>query len=428
MKFMELYLRGQNYRVLVVRNQGTMELRPGDSLEKPSAVYPTWNYGEDAEVLHYLCENPVGDDLELVENESLPAIGRPVLGQPHRVVIIGAPPADARIGRRFLQFIGDLQQEYPLCRLHLHGFYSYRAVFGSGVASGDVDPREDAARGRIITPAGHVVVHEATRKNPLWAHALGFEPDDLRVPRNRCIYNIRSALWAAERFTADESFGLTRRLPKKDDTRRMPVIVKPRGHQEKPTDRILCDVCTLVLACKYAREGSVCTVPDSETSRLSDFFNSRDPERIIDGLGALMSVQAKRLEKGLEQEAPGGELDPQVTKMASQIFEQGVKLAKLLDPTLARPGLTLHVNTGGGSAAIVNSNPAQLVAAVYAELEAQGMSRGDITPQIVQDFLRDEVLAEMPEKKELEIPLPVTPSGLRDAPLVVEMEPGDGRG
>lgn len=389
LKFVDLYMRGESYSILVVNKAGTVEYRPGDTLLTPSAVYPTWEYGGDSGALHSMLERPVGDEPSITGDESLPHDVRPIAGQRHKVVVTGAPPSTSRLGGRFLRFIGDLQEQYSEAAIHMHGYWSYKAAFGCGAASADVEPRADAAMGRIITPAGYVTDHEKTIEYPLWASALGFLPVDLQVPRNRCIYNIRSALWAARNFEEDVRFGVTRRLPPEDSSRGVPIITSPRGGREKPGDRILCDVCTLVMSCKFARREAVCSVPDSEVSSLPEMFGSRDSSKIIDGLGRIVSIQASRLERGIasEEASEDGELDPHVTKLASQVFDEGVKLARLVDPSLARPGVHVSVNTQGGGAAIVQGNPAQLVSAVYHELESRGMSRADITPDVVREFL-----------------------------------------
>ena len=108
----------------------------------------------------------------------------------------------------------------------------------------------------------------------------------------------------------------------------------------------------------------MCSVPGAEPTELAEFFKTRDSDLIIDGLGTLMAAQTRRLERGMADEEDFG-LDPEVTKMMSQLFEQGVKLAKLLNPDL-RGGAKVSVNVGvGGSAQVQMGNPRQFTAGYH---------------------------------------------------------------
>lgn len=108
---------------------------------------------------------------------------------------------------------------------------------------------------------------------------------------------------------------------------------------------------------------------------------------IIDGLGALMEVQTGRLQQGLHYEEIEGELDPEVTKIIGQLFANGVKLAKLVDPSLAA-GPRVQVNVGpGGAAAVSAGTPQQLVAGIVRALEEKGVPRDKITPKMIEQVL-----------------------------------------
>ncbi len=131
----------------------------------------------------------------------------------------------------------------------------------------------------------------------------------------------------------------------------------------------------------------MCSVPGAEPTELSRYFKTRDSGMIIDGLGTLMAAQTKRLERGLTDEEDFGELDPEVTKIMNQLFDQGVKLAKLVDPNLrGGPKVSVHVGAGGG-ATIEGSNPRQFLAAAVRELELQGFKRAEITPKMIEGMM-----------------------------------------
>jgi hypothetical protein len=144
-------------------------------------------------------------------------------------------------------------------------------------------------------------------------------------------------------------------------------------------------------------------VPESEISSLAGLFGSRDPEKIIDGLGRILTLQTGRLERGVasEEKSEDGALDPDVTRLAAQVFDSGMKLAKMLDPGLARPGVHVNINTDGGTAAVLQGSPTQLVSAVYRQLESQGIRREDITPELVRSFLAKTIQEEQPAQREL---------------------------
>jgi hypothetical protein len=128
-------------------------------------------------------------------------------------------------------------------------------------------------------------------------------------------------------------------------------------------------------------------VPDSEPAELATFFNTRDSDTIIQGLGVLIASQTRRLERGMtaETEDDDGKLDPEVTKLANNIFNQGHKLAKLINPALTpKPNLNLKF----ASQTINVSNPAELMAAIIGELESRGVKRENITQEMVMSLLQ----------------------------------------
>jgi len=117
-------------------------------------------------------------------------------------------------------------------------------------------------------------------------------------------------------------------------------------------------------------------------------FKSRDADTIIDGLGTLVAANAARMERGMAVENAMNDSDPEVSRLIGQVFDQGVKLAKLLEPQRFSPGAKVNVNVGtGGAASLQSGNPRQLVAEVVRQLEQQGVPRDKITPQMIQGVL-----------------------------------------
>jgi hypothetical protein len=153
-------------------------------------------------------------------------------------------------------------------------------------------------------------------------------------------------------------------------------------------DMIACDSCSLNLKCKYFRVGAVCGVPGSDNSDLGRYFNTRDSGLILEGLGKLLETQSERVQRGLQTEEALQELDPEVSKLVSNLFDQGVKLAKLVDPSLRTSPAKIQINAGAGSqTAVMQMSPQELVAGVMRELEKQGIRREDITDDMIKGLL-----------------------------------------
>jgi hypothetical protein len=404
LKHAELYFGpSYPYRVLLVGEQGTSEYGPDStSLNKPVAVYPTWEYGEDSALLEEIVALPVGQDPRVCFDLTVPSDVRPVLGQEHRVVIINPPLATTGPGRHFLRYLKELQEEYPNCIIHIHGLYGWKVAFGMGFRSADIDPRTPAQKGKVTVPAGREMKFEDVARNPQWCTVLGFKPTDLAVPRNRCMYNIKSAEWAGKNYDQLVNFRVksssTKDLlqidtPESDYTPASGTSVSLRGKKAGDGDQVLCNTCSLQLDCKYYREGAVCSVPGAEPAPLARFFKTRDSSMIIDGLGVIMAAQTRRLERGMEEEEVFGELSPEVTKLLNSLFDQGVKLAKLVDPAL-RGSTKVGVFVNGQPQQQQSNDPRQFVAGVIRELRARGIPDKDITPELIQSTLGAMVDAE----------------------------------
>lgn len=391
-KHAELYFgKEESWRVLLVGTQGSCELVPGHNLDNPVGVYPTWDAScESLELLEEMMAYPLGEQTDACEDQSVPVDERPVFGQEHRVIVSELPPVNTGPGRALLRKLKELQEDYPDCILHIHGTYSYRVVFGMGFRAGDLDPRMNASKGRVFLPTGKEMIAEKTIGCPQWVNLLGMRVVDLKDPRNRCIYNIKSAGWAAEHYMDNIKFKSTGDVPVDPEAvKHLPVLTG--SHMSKPMkakdgDKIQCDSCSLQIGCKYYRQGAVCSVPGSEPAALAKYFKTRDSDTIIDGLGTLLALQSRRLEKGLGEEELYGELDPEVTKIANQLFSNGVKLAKLVDPTLTKPGVQINV---GGAAAVTAATPNQMLGAIVRELEARGVPRAQITPDMITGMLSE---------------------------------------
>lgn len=379
---------GADFEILCVGQQGTAHLDADHGLDHPKAVYPTWEYGENFQILEEMVSSNIGFDADACSAD-VPLDERPVVGQDHRVVVTNLPNANLGANRPFYRNLRELQEEFPDTNIMLHGLYSYRVMFGMGFGSADVEPRTSAANGKVYLPNGKEIAFARTIGQMQWVNLLGMSVTDLKVPNQRCIFNIKGALWAGEHYNETMNFKTRGTVAVDPDS---PVTVLPTTQQfdinpalvRQEGDMVTCDTCSLADGCKQYREGAVCSVRGSEGSPLAKLFQSRDASRIIDGLGTILAAQTDRLEKGMQSEDEFGELDPEVTKIMNQLFQNATKLAKLIDPTLSKP--LVQINNGHAQQ-LHGGNPKEIGAAVIRALEDQGFNRADITPEMFEGML-----------------------------------------
>lgn len=370
------------WRALVVGDEGALEYRPESrSQADPVACYPVWRYGWRWALLESYVASNVGDEGRRKADDPLHE-AKP--GQEHRIIISGVPNALSPEGRSVLSELGDLQDENPHVILHLWEAASFRPPFGFGFAACDLDPMAYATRNKINLPNGAERTVDKLQKVAKWVNLMGYSIADLHTVEARVDFNVRAALWAGEHYNDTvPTFNSHKGFPaKKRDYRTSPMAaVRLSVNPPQEGDMVACDSCSLADKCKLYRPAGVCTLAGSETANLAAFFKTRDSERIIQGLGSILAVQAERAERAVADEKMTGELDRELTKLLTTVFDGGVKLAKLVDPALAAAGaprIGVQVNTLTNA-----SNPKAMMAAVVAELEARGVPRDQITAEMV---------------------------------------------
>lgn len=386
------YPTAVQYRLLMIGDQGAAELRRGRGMSNPYAVYPVWECGTSSIV----------ELEEMLAHPRLPDGSRPdergVEGQDHRVVLTRTPSARTHQGQALIGTLRDLQYEYPNSIMHLHGSYSIRTAFGSGLGSADWEPTADSSKGRVVLGSGKIIPWEKGIEYPLWIANSGYRLSQLDVARNRTMFNIRSAIWAGKYHDENIAF---RVRPNKaevvdyESTDFVPRTVnKVHGRggsslEPQDGDRFLCNKCSLAKTCRYFREGGVCTIPDSETAGLARYFKTSDSDQIIQGLGRLMEKNIERVDRGIKAEIAEDELDPEVTKIMKMLLDSGTRLAKLVNPALAGGtkvgvfvGGATQVGAGGGAA-----TEKQIIANAMAELQEQGIAREDMDAEMVAQYI-----------------------------------------
>lgn len=406
-------------RIMLIDHSGAAEYSSYGRYDKPLAVYPTWDPAEPLDELIDMLENPPGEDPKLYDNENIPSEFRPVKGQKHRVVIhrITSDPDK----RMFLLLeLRDLQKNYPNAEIFIGGAVPFNLVFGMDFKAAEVMPINvsvtDMFTNRVQLPTGKQLANDNIfdRRYADWFSLIGVNQFELNSNTERTIACVRSLRWAAlhfhnatpfittaggktstawynKNFVGSEFYLVSDKSFVLPASRRR--LMRNLGINPDEYDKFTCDTCILHNACTLYRKGSVCGVKGTDAMALADSFGSRNAEVIIGGLLQIAKRNAERLEDAMAVEQSSGELDPEVTKLGKTLFDQGVKLAKLIDPTLAGgPKVQVNVGVGQGGQAnvgIQGGDPKQLMATVVAELEAQGIPRSEIDSDMVKGVLRN---------------------------------------
>jgi hypothetical protein len=318
----------------------------------------------------------------------------------------------------FLAKLDDIQRRYPEVELFIHRSYSFNVLFNYSFTAGDYDARQEASKGKVILPNGKKYDQYSWYSAQTEIEALGYELEELDDGGNRCCYNILSARVAAH--TWDNGKRMARRRPNDfvPDTEsptmiaRLPQVGETahtfREADKKDTDQLLCNSCSLWRRCTHFREGSVCTLSNSPGKHLSDYFRSKDPHKIVEGLRSIVAKQADRVEQQIAEEDPN---DPKQSKQVdanlNSLFRNASTLAKMVDPSL-RSGVNVNINGAGQlngpsqvAAILANDNsPKAIAGGVLTEIEQRmGIPRDQITDDMIEQYIQEN----MPEPVEAEV-------------------------
>lgn len=387
-------------KIMVIGPGGASNYFLDDKIDSPRSVFPVWSAKNDKlSDLVKLCADPVGDNEELCFSNTTPRMIRPVFGQEHRVVIYNPVLILSDLWRS----VKRIRADYPDVKFHLNGCQPFHFLFNNEFDSVDYDPA--SSRGsEIALPGGNLFRISCDpvfnlEKWQDWINLLGFSIDDvLRDIPTRIKFNIRSAMWAKSHYI--DNFRWVKNVEDRNaladpsEEEYVPrnsrtIVSRRKRYSTKLAEKILCNRCSIAPGCKLFRSGQVCGLAESSMTDLTQFFQSRSADKIIDGLAEITKMQARRLQTASAAEELSGEFDPEVTKMQNSLFKNGVSLAKLINPELSGPGTRVQVNVGvnGNAEAVSLASPKQLMASVFRELESQGIPRDQITPEMVKGII-----------------------------------------
>lgn len=381
------------WEAIVIGNTGAVHIDAEHGTDDPKAVYPVWTYGDEWDVLEEMAYSPIGLDYDACTDERIDKGFRPVIGQEHVIFICDLPAFSTGVGRSIIRRLSEFQDDYPEATVFIDASHSYSVQFGMNFKASNNDPLQLAQRGAVMLPSGKQVKKDNLVRHAKWVHLLNMAVPDLNDLSKRIIFNVKSALWARDNYQKDLVFK-TKGATQVVDERATEHVAETTQNHNLPApiagDKIACDSCSLNLACKFYRKGSVCTLPSSEASKLAKMFQTRDAEMIVDGLGQLVGLQVERVQKGMAQEDVLGDLDPEVGKQLNAVIDNGIKLAKIVDPSRAG-GTQVQVNVGGGGSAQVvqAATPNQVMAEVIRTIQATtGLSRNQITQEMIMNTLQ----------------------------------------
>lgn len=341
---------------------------------KPVAKFPVWSAEDQSDenqerLAHYMTD-----------------------GNPY-VVVTDLPNMTFNGSKMYLNELSLLQTDFPATKMHIHGLYSFDLIFGHDFQSADFNPRDDAAHNKVYLPDGaKVFVDKLTHEHADKVALCGMRESELEEARNRCIFNIKSARRASYSYKEEKLYSTNQKdfynldITSADDSFREVTnnrIFLRNNLKVQGGDKFHCDTCTLALSCKLYRKGAVCAVPGSEGIELSKYFDTRNSDTILNGLGKLMAMQADRIKDAIEDEKETGKKDKEINKDLKNLFDQGTKLAKLVDPSLRGTSQTnVQVNLGTGANGA--PSPRALIKEAIQELELRGVPRENITPEMIQ--------------------------------------------
>ena len=248
-----------------------------------------------------------------------------------------------------------------------------------------------------------------------WARIVGIDAgsifalqDRTRKSRRMYTFNLRSLKWT---FANYEKVWAMRVVDETDvdaddpDSSWIPVDIQYRPRTNVATDKWICDLCSINDRCPFSRPGAVCIVDDAESAKLADKFKTRNSGDIIDALGSLLGVQSVRAQHAVAAEAARNERNPEepkfsseVTKILATTFDQGVTLARLVDPTIGSgsgKGRKV-INAGLAVPAVAAATPRELAAGFAKAVDELGYKVEDLTPQQTEEVLAQLVPGTLP--------------------------------
>lgn len=248
------------------------------------------------------------------------------------------------------------------------------------------DPVTMTSRDKLILPSGVVVSVRNREMYEPWLKRfpITLSRDPSRFPIQ---FNAMSVMIASRFFDLDII-----------DLLALDVTISSKGMKylqaSGATVFMNCKTCIFRNKCSFAefnKRDTDCRIPMAEIGEFAKLFGTNKSSDILAGLRMLVQRSAQRLDDAIQTEDIGAEgLNKAITGLSAQVFNQGLNLAKVLDPNLrASPKIQIAVN---GAAATVTSgtssaDPRQFSARMVKELQSSGVPLDKIDSQVVLDYM-----------------------------------------
>ena len=303
------------------------------------------------------------------------------------------------------------KRDFPHIIFHLNGQRGIPRTLGTGIDSFDhpVTMRwEDDGQPTLLLANGKELYYKRFQESDdhrKWARIVGIEAgsifaleDRTRKSRRMYTFNLRSLKWTFSNYEKVWSMRVVDETdvdPDDPDSSWIPVDIQYRPRTNVVTDKWICDLCSINDRCPFSRPGAVCIVDDAEAAKLADKFKTRNSGDIVDALGSLLGAQSIRAQHAVAAEAARNERNPddprfssEVTKILATTFDQGVTLARLVDPMLGGgSGKGRKVINAGLAAQVAIATPRELAAGFAKAVDELGYNVEDLTPQQTEEVL-----------------------------------------
>jgi hypothetical protein len=379
---------------------------------RPAGVFPMWSAATKTDKLRKILDNYPQPDEEVGWFTGAPVAAKAIKGQEQRIVVCNFPKHMVAWENVFRDLM-DAKRDYPHITFHANGQKTMARTLGVGIDSFDHPVTIDwiGDQPRLLMASGRLLNEEQYRKggeHEKWARLVGMrageifdQPDRVRKSRRMYKFNLRSLKWA---FSNYEQVWSMRIVDETDvnvddpDSSWAPVDLQYRPRAKDINDKWLCDLCSISNRCPYFKPGAICIVDDTEAANLAKNFKSRNANDILNGLGVLVAAQTQRTHEAMKAEKYHNDNDPnnprfspEVTRMLAHVFDQGVTLARLIDPFLgvaaARGGNSRARAIPATATSVAGATPQELAAGMMKELERAGKDITQLSADEAREFL-----------------------------------------
>lgn len=412
--WMNRHFHGMPWKCYVSGNWCTIQIDYTCKRNEVLGVYPSWDYQRfNTKELRDYVERPWSQ--YVVEGQGDYA-SRPNPNQPHRIFVRGISAGLTLRDKEKRKKMVEIQRACPEVEFFIiPRAYNFGLMFGSGFTASSFSPAFYSMQnaGRVLLPNGMSVPWDDIPEYQAEFDVLGYDAEWVKDDRqNAILFMIESARFAAHHWDDPtgpyiKSKAYARDYSNPDMYAEIPSYQNQKHFEAEAnyeTDKILCNACSLWRKCPSYRDGEVCNVTSSETSKLVKMAQSRNADDVVNMLSSVLGMQAGRLEKRIENEESEGKLDPNVDKLANAVFKNGTTLAKLLNPALSRPLVQINNGAPANKAieAVAQGDPRTMAAYVMKEIEADGVAPEDITEEMFENKLMQLTAASTPAPSVIE--------------------------